>query len=191
MLDMKKILSLLLLFTTISIGTAQNSWGTLSREDYNTIQVINTQYSQSMRLTDIANQPVNGNWSQLGSLGVGLPSCSKELVDGNNCFIKKTGLEIYYNDGDDLGKFNMGYLTITNANFAFKIKGQLIKVGDDVAKLATVHQDAYRKRKKLRSQTLTDHQVLLHLEGTDVSISFRYDPRTNRITRIGFFQSLV
>lgn len=186
---MKKIFLLLFLITSITVSKAQDSWGVLSVEDFKTIQFINMQYSQSMSLWNLDEQPVNGSWAQLEALGIGIPTCSKELVDGNNCYIKRPGLEIYYNDG--LGKFMMGHLTITNASFAFKIKGTLIKVGDDISKLATVHPDGYSKREKLQSQTLTDYQVLLHLEGTDVSISFRYDPQTNCVTRIGFFQSLA
>ena len=187
---MKRILlPLLLLLTITTASSAQSIAGILSRQDYNTIQIINTQYSQSMSLTNIANQPVNGSWSQLNTLGIGLPACSTSEYTGTECYIRKPGIEVYYSD--QLGKFSMGQLTITSSNYGFKIKGILIKVGDDISKLALVHPDAYSKREKLQSQTLTDHQVLLHLEGTDVSISFRYDPQTNCVTRIGFFQSLV
>jgi hypothetical protein len=84
----------------------------------------------------------------------------------------------------------MGSLTITNANFAFKIKGQSIKVGDDISKLASVHPDAYSKRQRIRPQD-AEYQVLLHLEQVELSISFLYDANTNVITEIMIHQSLV
>lgn len=186
---MKKILLLLLpLLTMISVSKAQGIAGVLSVTDYKTIQIINTQYSQTMNLGDIEYQPENGSWSQLtSSLGVGNPSCSKNSA-GNNCYIIKPGIEIFYSDR--LGEFMMGRLTITNANFGFKIKGQLIKVGDDISKLSSVHADAFSKRHKIPSEAST-YQVLLHLEYSGVAISFEYDSQTNCITSIEIFRSLV
>ena len=186
---MKKVLPILLLLISGSVSKAQNSWGILSLEDYATIKIINDQYSQSMSLTDIDKQPINGNWSQLNLLGVGLPACSTNEYTGTECYIRKPGIEIYYSN--QLGGFMMGKLTITNINFGFKIKGQLIKIGDDVSKLLSVHSDAYSKRQKVRSRTIDDHQVLLHLAETGVAISFRYDPQTNCITMIRVSQSIV
>jgi hypothetical protein len=84
----------------------------------------------------------------------------------------------------------MGELTITNANFAFKIKGHTIKVGDDISKLASVHPDAYEKSQKAGSRSKVD-QVLLNLEYTDLTISFLFNPVTNSITLIQVHQSLV
>jgi hypothetical protein len=123
----------------------------------------------------------------LNPLGIGIPQCSKGDA-GNDCYIRKSGIEIYYNDG--LGDFMMGRLTITNANYAFKIKGQVIKVGDDISKLAAVYPDAYRKKHKVPSKQ-NEYQVLLHLEQVEVGISFEYDPQTNKITKILWSQSLV
>ena len=189
---MKKILlPIVFLLLTVSLSQGQISEaGILNRQDYNTIQIINNQYSQSMSLDAIANQPVNGSWSQLNPLGVGLPTCSTSEYTGTDCYVRESGIEIYYADGDGSGSFSMGRLTITNANFGFRIKGQLLKVGDDVSKVSFVHSDAYNKRHKVPSKT-NENQVLLYLEGTDVSISFNYDTQTNCIIKIEFFLSLV
>jgi hypothetical protein len=84
----------------------------------------------------------------------------------------------------------MGELTITNANFAFEIKGHTIKVGDDISKLASVHPDAYSKRQRIRPQGV-EYQVLMHLEQVNLSISFSFDPQSNLITEIMIHQSLV
>jgi len=184
---LKKLLVLFYLITSVAAVKAQ-SWGTLSAEDFRAIEIINAQYSQSMKLTDIADQPINGSWSQLSSLGLGSPTCTTSEYTGTECNIKKSGIEIYYSD--QLGEFLMGELTITSASYGFKIKGHLIKVGDDISKLSSVNPEAYSKRKKVPSK-VNEYQVLLHLDIGDVSIYFRYDQQTNCITKIGFFQSIV
>ena len=144
---MKNILSLLILLTTISVSKAQDISGTLSVEDYKTIQIINNQHSKTMSLGDIEYQPVNGSWSQLiTSLGVTNPTCTTNEA-GNNCYVIQSGLKIYYSNR--LGDYMMGSLAITNTNFTFSIKGQLIKVGDDISKLSLVHADAYNKKQRI------------------------------------------
>jgi hypothetical protein len=188
MLNMKKAMVITLLLMIASVGQAQDFWGTLSIEDYSEIEIINTQSSQKMRLGDIERQPINGGWTQLNTgLGLPAPQCSENSA-GNNCYVRSSGIEIYYSDR--LGDFSMGRMTITNANFAFKIKGHTIKVGDDISKLASVHPDAYSKRQRIRPQGV-EYQVLLHLEHTGMAMSFRYDPQTNLITLIRVRQSLV
>ena len=184
---MNVFLPLFLLLTSISVTNAQSTAGVLSVIDYKTIQIINTQYSQSISLGSIEHQPVNGSWSQLNTLGFGSPQCAVNEA-GNNCYFRKPGIEIYYSDR--LGKFMMGHMKITNADFVFKMKGQLIKVGDDISKLSSVHPEAYNKRQKVPS-TANEYQVILHLEYTGMAISFRYDPQTNCITMIRVRQSLV
>ncbi len=171
------------------MNKAQDISGTLSVEDYKTIQVINNQHSKTMSLGDIEYQPVNGSWSELTtSLGVTTPSCTTNEA-GNNCYVEQSGLKIYYSDR--LGDFTMGSLTIANTNFTFKIKGQSIKIGDNISKLSSVHADAYNKRQTVPRGQSFERQVLLILEYTDLSISFFYDSRTNKITEILVFQSLV
>jgi hypothetical protein len=188
MLNMKKAMVITLLLMIASVGQAQDFWGTLSIEDYSEIEIIDTQSSQKMRLEDIDEQPINGGWTQLNTgLGLPAPQCSENSA-GNNCFVRSSGIEIYYSDR--LGDFSMGELTITNANFAFKIKGHTIKVGDDISKLASVHPDAYEKSQKAGSRSKVD-QVLLNLEYTDLTISFLFNPVTNSITLIQVHQSLV
>lgn len=171
-----------------SVGQAQDFWGTLSIEDYRIIEITNTQNDKKMMLLDIERQPINGGWTQLNTgLGLPAPQCSENSA-GNNCFVRSSGIEIYYSDR--LGDFLMGELTITNANFAFEIKGHTIKVGDDISKLASVHPDAYSKRQRIRPQGV-EYQVLMHLEQVNLSISFSFDPQSNLITEIMIHQSLV
>ncbi len=189
---MKKILiPLVLILITVNISRAQsNISGILSLEDDKTIQVINSQSSQNLSLDKIYNQPVNGSWSQLAVLGAGLPSCTTDEFVGTECFVRKSGVEIYYSN--QLGEFKLGRLTITNADFVFKIKGHIIKVGDHVSKLMPVHPDAYSKRHKLKSQRWPNtSQVLLHYQYGDASLSFEYNTTTNIITKIEWHQSLV
>ena len=171
------------------MSKAQDISGTLSVEDYKTIQIINNQQSKTMSLGDIEYQPVNGSWSQLITpLGVTTPTCTTNEA-GNNCYVEQSGLKIYYSNR--LGDYIMGSLAITNTNFTFSIKGQLIKVGDDISKLSLVHTDAYNKRQTVPRGQSFERQVLLILEYTDLGISFFYDSRTNKITEILVFQSLV
>jgi hypothetical protein len=189
MLNMKKTIVITLLLMIASVGQAQDFWGTLSIEDYSEIEIIDTQSSQKMRLEDIDEQPINGVWTQLNTgLGLPAPQCSENSA-GNNCYVRSSGIEIYYSDR--LGDFSMGRMTITNANFAFKIKGHTIKVGDDISKLASVHPDAYSKRQIVSLSGDSRHQVLLHLEYVSLGISFLYDANTNEITEIMIHQSLV
>jgi hypothetical protein len=189
MLKMKKTMVITFLLMIASIGQAQDRWGILSIEDYRIIEITNTQNDKKMMLLDIERQPVNGSWTQLNTgLGLPAPQCSENSA-GNNCYVRSSGIEIYYSDR--LGDFDMGRLTITNANFAFKIKGQSIKVGDDISKLASVHPDAYSKRQIVSLSGDSRHQVLLHLEYVSLGISFLYDANTNAITEIMIHQSLV
>ena len=167
---------------------SQTNSGTIEVSDYKTIDIIKTSSSQSIKLINIEKQPVNGSWSQLNNfLGIANPSCSN-TDSGNNCYFQLSGIEIYFSDR--LGDFTMGKLSIDSPDFAMKINGIIIKVGDNVSKIASVQQDAYSKRHSIDTGDGIVHQVLIRLKYVDTVISFEYNSSTNKITLITVFNPL-
>lgn len=164
--------SLLPIFLTIFIS---QGYGVITISDFES-----TTINQSISLDELLN--IDGNWTELKNK-LGQPNsekCEDQIVE-RVCNFNYAGAEIRYTDL--LDDFYLSKATFTKSNFVFRIKGVDIKTGDSIEKLSNIFPNEYKKG-------LGSNRVLFHIADAEVSLSFNFEPNTNKITEIIVFQNL-
>ncbi|MHA7102715.1 hypothetical protein [Roseivirga pacifica] len=180
------LITLLLISSPIVI-LGQNVHGVISTSELSNYSIVSKSSStKEIQLKEVIT--TKGNWSNISkSLNISNPKC-KNQISGKWCRFSHSGLEITYSDYP--GTYTFSEMTLSNNNFKIVAKNTHIMVGGSITVLKNLCKDAYNKRHAIPGETNLN-QVLLFLEGTDLSISYEYKPSNNTITSIRIYQPIM
>ncbi|KYG71598.1 hypothetical protein EV198_2147 [Roseivirga ehrenbergii] len=167
---MKFLLPIFILTTLFGQG-----YGVITISDFASIKI-----NQSISLDELLN--IDENWSELKNK-LGQPStekCEDQFVE-QVCNFTYAGATVKYTDL--LGDFYLSKASFTKSSFVFRIKGVDVKVGDSISKLSNIFPNEYQKG-------LSSNRLLFHVADMDISLSFNFNPSTNKISEILIFQAL-
>jgi len=169
-------------FLPFSIAQAQDA----EQIDHNQF----TKFSINSQITLERLVNLEGNWEFLkDSLD---DPVSEDCKEGDSfmgiephCSFTYDGLGINYTSvGNGI---ELSSIKITDDRVYLVYESVELRVGDSISKLAPLFPEAYDNR----GQIDTNHVIRLNIAGSVANISFRYNPKDDKITEIRFVQVLT